>query len=431
VTTATEARDASSQQRRPLRIACSGLVAVDHGSVSSAGFEVLRELLKRGHHVDLFSTKAYVYPASLIEHEGLGYVDCSASRLDEFIRRLGSGRVGWVGAKCAHRSFTRRIVRAMRSSHEDSPYDVELFLGQWAFGRVVGLPVVSWVQGPPGTDARSIRRHRHDIVRLCGVREYALLRAYALYKSSAIGLPAFHHTDVCICGSQGSAQMLVDDVGLNAACVKALPYPIDLAAFAPERPIESPGRPPELLWVGRVVPRKRLDLFLDAGALLIENGWDITLTLVGGFAFAEGYRKLIEGFPHPERLTYLPQMAREEVRARLQSAAVLIQPSEEENFGSSVAEALACGTPVVVGPTNGTADYMSTGGLRFSEYTPQSLATTVTRVLYDLAVDPSGLNERARLAAVDQLSVERVTDGLERVLTSALSPPERGLNLVS
>ena len=385
---------------------------------------VLYELLRRGHHIDLFSTKDYVYPTDLIETAGLGYVDCSAPRLDAVIRRLGPGRVGWLASKCAHRSFTRRIMSALRRAHEAEPYDVELFLGLWAFGRAGGLPVVSWVQGPPGTDARSVRRHRRDIVRLCGAREYAVLRAYAIYRSSPMGLPAFSHTDICICGSAMSQQMLIREHGLAADSVRTLPYPIDLAAFAPAAPADPPTEASELLWVGRVVPRKRLDLFLNAGALLIESGWDVTLTVVGDFAFADGYRQLIDGFPHPARLTYLSHIPRDEIGARLRSAAVLIQPSEEENFGSSVAEALACGTPVVVGPTNGTADYMGNGGRRFSDYDAPSVAAAVARVLDELVGGSSEFRTAARQAAEDYLAVGGVADGLEAIMWAArpLSP---------
>lgn len=409
-----------SAEARPLRIACSGLVALEHGSVSSAGYEILRELLSRGHDIDFFSSASYVYPQSLIEGAGLKYFDCSRHRINAVLARLGSGRAAFVAAKLAHRRWARGIVRAMAREHARRPYDVELFLGLWAFGRLDGVPVVSWVQGPPGTDARSIRRHRNDIVRLCGVREYAQLRAYALYKTSRIGLPAFGHTDVCVCGSRMSTDVLVETYGLDAARVRALPYPIDLSAFAPESgPGSGPGGSLELLWVGRVVPRKRLDLFLDAGALLIENGWDVRLTVVGGFAFAGGYAQLISSFPHPGRLEYVPSMPREEVGTRLQAAAVLVQPSEEENFGSSVAEALACGTPVVVGPTNGTGDYMGAGGVCFSEYTPASLVAALTRVLHEGERGPL-LGAAAREAAVEHLDVERVVDGLEQIMRSAL-----------
>lgn len=401
-----------------LRIACSGLVAAEHGSVSSAGYEIVRELLRRGHEIDFFSSRSYVYPEALIQHHGLRYFDCSQPRADALVTRLGSGRAAMLAGSLLHQAWARRIVRAMRGQHDARPYDVELFLGLWAFGRIPGVPVISWVQGPPGTDARSIGRHRHDIVRLCGAREYALLRAYALFKNSRFGLPAFGHSDVFICGSRMSAHSLVGTFGLDPARVHALPYPIDVQAFAPENPRRSDCKPLELLWVGRVVPRKRLDLFLEAGALLIERGQDVTLTVIGGFAFAQGYERLLASFAYPERLTYVAHMPREQVAVRLRSAAVFVQPSEEENFGSSVAEALACGTPVVVGPTNGTGDYMGAGGVRFGEYTPRALAEALECLLH-AADREASLHAAARQAAVEHLAVERVVDGLEEIMYAA------------
>lgn len=397
---------------------------MEYGSVSSAGHMILEELLARCHEIDFFSSRSYVYPGLLIERGGLTYFDCSQPRIDSATARLRTARARMFAGKLVHSRWARGVVRAMRRRHDERPYDIELFLGQWAFGRVPGVPVVSWVQGPPGTDARSVRRHRADIVRLCGVREYAMLRAYARYKDSRLGRPAFRHSDVCICGSRMSAQILVDEYGLRSERVHALPYPIDLAAFAPRDPGRSPAAPLELLWVGRVVPRKRLDLFLGAGEELIDGGWDVKLSVIGGFAFARGYRELLERFPHPSRLEYVPQLPREQIAARLRRAAVLVQPSEEENFGSAVAEALACGTPVLVGPTNGTADYVGAGGARFGEYTSHALAAALRRILCEAERDPT-LHVAARRAAEDNLSVERVVDALEAIMRSA-TPPRAG-----
>lgn len=48
-----------------LRIACSGLVAANAGSISSVGFLVLDGLLARGHEIDFYSKSSYVYPRSV------------------------------------------------------------------------------------------------------------------------------------------------------------------------------------------------------------------------------------------------------------------------------------------------------------------------------------------------------------------------------
>jgi glycosyltransferase involved in cell wall biosynthesis len=313
----------------------------------------------------------------------------------------------------------RRIVRRMCEEHRERHYDLELFLGQWAYGRVPGLPVVSWVQGAPGSDSRSVKRHHREIKRLCGYREYAKLRTYSIYRASRLGRPPFEHTDIPICGSRVSEATLTTVYGVAPETTRSLPYPIDLERFRQAARHVDDGLM-ELAWVGRIIPRKRLDLFLDAAALLIADGRDIRLTMVGGFPFAKGFQSLIDAFPFPERLSYTPRLARDDVARLLQTASVLVQPSEDEDFGSSVAEALACGTPVVVGPTNGTGQYIDDGGARFADYRAESVADAIAAVLDRISADPDGVSASARRAAMKYFSVTYVVDGLEELFNDLI-----------
>lgn len=403
-----------------LRIACSGVVGAENGSVASAGFLVLKELLRRGHEVDFFSKHSYVYPERLIEHPCFKYHACDQPRLDNLVAHVSYTYGRWLALQTGNAVYMRRIIRAMARQHATRLYDSILFLGQWAYGRVARLPVVSWVQGPPGTDSRSLLRHGTAIRGLCGWNEYAKLRGYACYRGSRVGRPPFRHTDICICGSRSSTETLVTRFGLSPGRVRELPYPIDLDAFKPATASRDTA-PLEMLWVGRIVPRKRLDLFLEAGERLIGAGTDLHLTVIGDFPFAAGYRTLIDHFPYPAQLTYLREIPQREVRRRMQGASVLVQPSEEENFGSSVAEALACGTPVVLGPSNGTGDYMGEGGARFSEYLPSAVAEATSRVLNLPAERVGRIRAEARKAAVAHFAADRVVDQLEATLREAQS----------
>jgi glycosyltransferase involved in cell wall biosynthesis len=402
-----------------LRIACSGVVGYEYGSVASASFEVLRELLRRGHEIDFFSKRSFVYPERLMDHRGFAYRECAQPCLDAAVKLLPTADARWyIGGPVSNAVFTRRIVDAMAQQARTRHYDVELFLGLWAYGRIPGIPVVSWVQGPPGTDARSVVRHSASIRKLCGWREYAKLRGFAAYRGSRIGAPAFHHTDVTVCGSAFSKETLVTRYGQAPQSVHVLPYPMDLETFRPAATPPGP-RPAEMIWIGRVVPRKRLDLFLDAGACLLRAGVDVRLTVIGGYQFGAGYHTLIERFPFPDKLDYIAHVPRGDLREHMQRAAVLVQPSEEENFGSAVAEALACGTPVVLGPSNGTGDYIGAGGMRFPEYSASAVAEAVRRIL---TLDPereAALRIAARDAAVKHFAVDRVVDRLEDILRSA------------
>jgi glycosyltransferase involved in cell wall biosynthesis len=307
-----------------LRIACTGLVAASAGSVSSAGSLLLDELLRRGHEIDFYSKSSYVYPTELFGQAKFRYLDHAQLGVDRYARGATNPYVREAATRCAHAVFARRIVTHIRELNASRHYHVMLSMGQWALGRVPGLPSVGWVQGAPGTDSRSLSRHRRQILELCGAQEYARLRAYSMYRASA-GRPAFRHTDFTICGSSWSAGVLASTYGRPEDTIKALPYPIDLEAFCPDP--ERIGAARELVWLGRVVPRKRLDLFLDAGAALISRGRDIRLTVAGGFPFAKGFKRLLDRFPYPDRLTYMAQVPRDEVRSLLQAAMLLVQPS--------------------------------------------------------------------------------------------------------
>jgi glycosyltransferase involved in cell wall biosynthesis len=410
-----------SVDARLLRIACNGPVARDAGSMPSANFAVLQELLDRGHEVDFFSKRSFVYPEQLLDHERFRYVECSTLRLDRAAERLrGISRyTGWAAGWMNHAAFARQVMRRMGAAHATHRYDVELFLGTWAFDRLAGVPVVSWVQGAPGSDSRSIARHAGAIKRLCGRRVYTTLRLYSIFRDR-FALPPFSRTDVAITGSRWSAAVLTGRYGIPPHAVRSIPYPVDLKDFSPAGATDEPDGL-ELAWVGRIVPRKRLDLFLDAGAQLIDAGRDVRLTIVGSFLFADGFRRLFDAFPFPDRLTYVPRMPRADVRALLQRTTVLVQPSEDEDFGSSVAESLACGTPVVVGPTNGTGEYVDGGGVHFERYDARSVAAAIAEVLDRLAADPAKMRAQARQDAERHFTAQAVVDALEGTFRDLLA----------
>jgi glycosyltransferase involved in cell wall biosynthesis len=403
-----------------MRIAGSGLVGQQHGSVSSAGYAIVRELVERGHEFDFFSRPGFVSPTDLGTDSNVRYVDCDTGP------RAVAGRKVMRRSRAANAvldtadklAYTRNVARSIRAEQARRPYDAVLFLGQWAYAPIDGVAVVSWVQGPPGTDVRSVLRHRSEIRRRCGLREYVGLRAYSLYRSSFLGQPRFKASDVVICGSQSSLRTLADTYGVSVDALHALPYPIDLTQFGPAS-LGRHGPPYRLLWVGRVVPRKRLDLFLAAGEQLIDAGWDVTLDVIGDFPFAGGFKRLLFEFPYPYRLRHYPHVPREAIHTCYRGASVLVQPSEEENFGSGVAEALACGTPVVVGSSNGTKDYIGGGGVIFHDYQPSSIAAAVADVLVRDRPRHEAMSLAARDAAEEHFDVERVVDRLEWILSSS------------
>lgn len=409
-------------QKPILRIACFAYAEKSAGSVSSANFLMLRALLERGHEIDFFNKRTFIYPKELLEFPNFRYVDCYnelGERAYHLSTRFKSQAVRYLCGRVTHKTFVRKIVRSMRRDHASRRYDLQLSMGTTAFGRVGDVPVISWTQGPPMTDGRSIPRHRSQLVQLCGRRSYLQLSAFAKWRST-FGLPRFANSDYFITGSQWS-RTAIQQYGIDADKTIAIPYPIDLEQFTTSLRATSKEEI-FVLWLGRVVPRKRLDLFLDACSLLIERGFPLRIKIIGGFSFVPGYKQLIDRFKYPERLVYQSSIDRAQVNQLMSETDLVLQPSEEEDFASTPAEALACGVPVVLGKTNGTADYVDDAAEMFDEYTPQSVAVAVEKMIARLRTDPAGIARKARAAAEQHFQLSHVVDQLESLLYRVASP---------
>jgi glycosyltransferase involved in cell wall biosynthesis len=362
-----------------MRLLASGFVNSDSGSVASANAVLLFELLKNGHKVNFFSKLRFVDPRKDVQDaeavKNLTVTDCTNRFSDGLWSRFagrGNGLRSHLLGSLNARLYNRLIVKTMERQLNA---DVDFWMGDWARGRST-RPVVSYVQGPPATDADSIQRHKDLIITLAGKVNYLKLRAYAIWRQG-LGLPSFSYSDAVIVGSQWSKQRLIERFSVADHRIYVIPYPIELGEFQPaycERPRCDRLR---LLWLGRFVPRKRLDLFLRGLELAIREGCDVEACVIGQSGFVPNYERLIYEFPFPDRLKHRSSIPRVEVPALFAEVDVLAQPSDSENFGSSVAEGLACGVPAIVGRTNGTGDYVCERSIRLMDERPETFANAV------------------------------------------------------
>ena len=410
-----------------MKLAVSGFVSEQAGSVASANALLLRELLLLGHKIHFFSKSSFVDPRPAVgDLEGFQFFDVTNTGPDRLRQRLSRVPVaGFLAGLVDSSTYSRLLVSEMTRRHAVEKYDLCLWLGEFARGRTNAVPVVSFVQGPPGTDARSILDRFDEIKALAGFAKAIKWRTLASLRVSRIGLPPLALTDHFVVGSQMSKQTLNTVYGVRNERIFTLPYPIDLNLFHPHvlKPQSSAEGAESLraCWLGRIIPRKRLDLFLSGAELAIRQGVDVRLTLVGGIGFVPGYEKLIEAFPFPDRLRWERGIPRDKVPALLGEHDVLIQPSDEENFGSSVAEAQACGLPVIVGRTNGNADYLCSRDIHLSDDRPETLASALRELSLRKVERRWGDPAESRRCAEQHFSLDRVTKSLVGILQSVIA----------
>jgi len=141
-----------------------------------------------------------------------------------------------------------------------------------------------------------------------------------------------------------AARLRVVPNGADAASARRPDPEAEAAAFRLLGPID-PSRP-ELLHVGSTIPRKRIDVLLQAFAGVRARRPDARLVRVGGLT--EAQRRLAAELGVQDGIVETPFLERAVLEAVYARAVVMLLPSDREGFGLTIVEALAAGVPAVV-----------------------------------------------------------------------------------
>jgi glycosyltransferase involved in cell wall biosynthesis len=388
----------------PLRLAVYGWVQDGGGSVASAHHALCAALLTAGHRLDLFASGGFVpdpgYRSDTFTYIPVGRQVRPGLRLPGYPAAVRPLVERLDGMRSTHR-YLDNAMAATLTRHAERPYNAMLFLGTVPRATLPGVPGVVWAQCAPQNELRAVRGLLAPVRRVSGIGAYLRVRLYYEVKDHLVwGWARRHHL---VLASRRAAEDAVRfGVAVERICVA--PYAIDLDRFAP-RSIPT-GAQRRVLCVGRLDPRKRIDLLVDAVALLAQRRNDFHVEVIGRDGYIPGWADFVERASRNLPLTYTPAVAQSEIVRRLHEADVLVQPSEREEFGHAVAEALACGVPVVTGPTNGTGEYVpEASSAKFDRYDPASLADAIERAL---AVSRSPAAREACRAAAEVFSADRV-----------------------
>jgi glycosyltransferase involved in cell wall biosynthesis len=162
----------------------------------------------------------------------------------------------------------------------------------------------------------------------------------------------------------------------------------NLLRAAPSREFRArwqiPPWVPLIVFLGRLAAVKGLELLIAALAALPRP--DAHLVLAGP-EDRRGYRRRLEAVAAASgvsaRVLFTGALYDEEKAAALRAADVFVLPSLSENFGVAAAEAMACGTPVVVTDRCGIADLVAGQGGLVASADADALRDAITRALTD------------------------------------------------
>lgn len=183
-------------------------------------------------------------------------------------------------------------------------------------------------------------------------------------------------------------------LGIPTAAISVVPCGVDLSRFRPKGPAEARGRQWRLVTVGRLVPRKGLDLVITALAQLVADGIDAELVIVGGSGGAESIgadpeatrlQRLADELGVAERVDLRGQVSRDAMPPLLRSADAVVCTPWYEPFGIVPLEAMACGIPVIASSVGGLIDTVVDGvtGVHVPPRDPEAIATALSSLLSD------------------------------------------------
>jgi glycosyltransferase involved in cell wall biosynthesis len=224
--------------------------------------------------------------------------------------------------------------------------------------------------------------------------------------------------------SRAVADDLVRRFGVKPSRISVVANGVDVAAID-AAPVS--GKPVDLLFVGRVIPHKHVEDFLEVVARLVASrrasgGPPIAAAVVGGGPLLKRIRQTADQLGVASEVEFTGDMTEHTaVIGRMKAAAVLVLPSTREGFGLVLAEAMAAGTAIAaydIPPVRETI-----GPELVDQLAPArdvlALADIVARLLAD-----QSLREQGRMAGGRRvrghLSADRFADEMCKVYVATI-----------
>lgn len=224
----------------------------------------------------------------------------------------------------------------------------------------------------------------------------------------------------CIMPVSAALQSAIEAYGVTAR-FRVVPNMVDTRTFYPEQPAQTVDKSKRLLFVGLLEPthNKGVPHLFQALAQISRTRTDWRLDLIGDGPTRAEYERLAADLAIADRVKFLGVRTKPEVAQAMRHCDFLVSASLHETFGIVVAEALACGKPVIVTDCGGPAEFVSEEvGLIVPPGDVVALAQAINQML-----DRHHTYQADRLAqfAQERFSPEAIGEALDRVYREVLA----------
>ena len=136
--------------------------------------------------------------------------------------------------------------------------------------------------------------------------------------------------------------------------ISRIPNGVVLPGLNPSRHSVNPGL--QILFVGRLVEQKGLDILLRAASLLKEKRQDFEIRIIGSGPLRSRLENQVRELELDTRVNFVGAVKPDEVAAQLAGADLFVLPSRYEGFPGVLLEAIAYGLPAIATRVSGSEE---------------------------------------------------------------------------
>jgi glycosyltransferase involved in cell wall biosynthesis len=287
----------------------------------------------------------------------------------------------------------RRIARALVKQHGlhlvHEPIPVSPKLPSMMFGLAVPVvigPMNGGMDYPPGYD--TISRIERVIV--------GILRWSAAFWN--VVLPGKRRAALILVSNKRTYDALPSALKRKEV-IELVENGVDLERFSiRSNEAGDKGGPLDIIFLGRLVDCKRVDLLLDAAERLRDES-NFRIHVVGDGPERHALERKVKQAHLTGHVKFHGWLAQAEAAELVRSADVMVLPSMRECGGAVVMEAMASGVPVIAAKWGGPADYLTVQtGVLIEPGTPASFVAALADAIRWMADNPDARRKMGRAA---------------------------------
>lgn len=172
-----------------------------------------------------------------------------------------------------------------------------------------------------------------------------------------------------------------------------VPLGVEIEARPHAQPV--PGQSPYVIALGRLHPKKNIELLMRAMLSVTKapglNDWRLVIAGDGEPDYVERLKRIAKERGAGDRVVFAGWLEGAERVSALRNAGLLALVSHQENFGLAAAEALACGVPVIVSEGVNLAPKIAESGAGWVAPLDED---SISRALATALSDPAELRRR-------------------------------------